>query len=932
MWSGHGKGKKENRANRYFDQLSQVIDMRAILQRAMAKLLLGLLRLRYSFEVRGLEEIAQEAKKRKSGILFLSTHPSMTDPISTFTLLWPYFQPRPIATEHVYNMPGVHRLLRWIRGVPVPNFKTTGNTFKRQRGEKTFRRIQQGLKQGDNFVIHPAGRLKLTGFEAMGGASWAHRLISEVPDVDIVMIRYSGLWGSSFSRAITGKSPLFWPTIANAFKMVFKNAFFFSPKRKIVVEFFAPGKAFPKKTSRVELNRYLENWFNFGDKELAPEPLNLVSTSRWQHEFPEVAPSYQQDETLIDLKRIPPEVKKAVIDELVRMTKLPERTLTPEKELGKDLGLDSLDAAEIIVFLDDRFSIQGVRPQDLTNIGQLMALAAGQIDLQSTAVEDEGDEIAAGWHKKGSRPPILAPEGRTIQEAFLKSCDRLNHAVACADRTTGCLTYRQLKMRVLLLANELRHLPGERVGIMLPASVGVTTVILACLLAGKTPVMINWTVGSRHLESCVAQAEIHVILSSQKFIDELEGVELKAIAPLFYMLEDLRERLGVRHKIKAFVESFRTADALLDEWNGWQCTEDDTAVVLFTSGTESHPKGVPLSHRNILSNIRACFAVLPLLSKDVLYGILPPFHSFGFTVTGLLPILLGLKVVYSPNPTDSIRLARGISTWGITLICSAPTFIKGILHVASSEQLKTIRLFISGAEKAPAELFKEVSELGAGHQIIEGYGITECSPVLACVRPGKAQRGVGQALPNVEVKIVDIETNAPKSQGEEGMIAVRGPNVFSGYLQSTQNSPFVTLDDDEWYLTGDLGHFDTEGNLLLSGRLKRFVKMGGEMISLSAIEEVLTLSLAKWELDGESKAPLLAIATREEEGKKPELILATPLELRLEDINRALREAGLSNLARISAIVQIDSIPQTGTGKVAYRALSELVAVQLSKI
>ncbi len=906
--------------------------MRAVLQRWVARVLLGILRLRYKIEVRGLDQIIEGKKGRKGGVLFLSTHPAMTDPIVTFTLLWSAFQPRPIATEFVYYMPVVHKLLKWIRGVPVPNFKTTGNTLKRQRGERTFRRIQQGLEQGDNFVIHPAGRLKLTGYEAMGGASWAHRLLSEVPDVEIVLVRYSGLWGSSFSRAITGKSPQFWPAIAGAVKMILKNGFFFAPKRKVNVEFFSPGAAFPKKGSRVELNRFLENWFNRGDQELAPEPLNLISTSRWRHEFPDIAPIYQQDEGTIDLECIPMEIRQAIVDELARMTKLPQRAITPDRQLGKDLGLDSLDAAELIVFLDDRFSIGGVRPQDLTSVGQLMALAAGQIDLQSSLAEEEADEIAAGWHKKGSRPPVLPPEGRTVQEAFLKACDRLKHAVACADRTSGCLTYRQLKMRVLLLADEMRHLPGERVGIMLPASVGVTVVTLACLLAGKTPVMINWTVGSRHLKSCVSQAEIHVILSSRKFIDELEGVELKAIAPLFYMLEDLRERLGLRRKIKAFIESFRTADALLDEWNGWQCTEDDAAVVLFTSGTESNPKGVPLSHRNILSNIRACYAVLPLLSKDVLYGMLPPFHSFGFSVTGLLPILVGLKVVYSPNPTDSIRLARGISMWGITLICSAPTFIKGILHVATSEQLKTIRLFISGAEKTPPELFEEIAELGPGHQLIEGYGITECSPVIACVRPGKSQKGVGRALPNVEIKILDLETKEPIAFGKEGLIAVRGPNVFAGYLQPLQESPFIVIEGAPWYLTGDLGHLDEENNLVLSGRLKRFVKIGGEMVSLGAIEDVLAKSLAKWGVEGESKLPLLALSAREIDGKKPELYLATPLDIALRDVNQALREAGMSNLARISGVVRIESIPQTGTGKIAYRALNEQVAATLPPI
>lgn len=903
--------------------------MRAILQRGLARLFHWVLRLRYQIEVRGLDRIVQDCKKRSGGTLFISSHPAMTDPIITFVLLWGYFRPRPIATEYVYELPLVHQLMKWIRGVPVPNFKTTGNALKKQRGERTFRRIHQGLKRGDNFVIHPAGRLKLSNYEAMGGASWAHRLISEIPDVHVVLVKHTGLWGSSYSRAITGRSPQLWATTFAALKMTLKNGLFFSPRRRVEVEFFTPNEEFPRRASRVEFNRYLEKWLNAQNEGGAGEPLALVSASRWRNEFPEIAEVYQQEEGKIELERIPLQVRETILKELARMTKLPRRTITPEKQLGRDLGLDSLDAAELIVFLDEQFSIGGARTQDLTTVGQLMALAAGQMDLQA-AQEAEQDDVASGWHEKGSRPPVMAPEGRTIQEAFLKVCDRMRHAVACADKTSGCLTYRQLKMRVLLLAYEMRHLPGDRVGILLPASVAVTVAILACQLAGKTPVMINWTAGSRYLESCVAQSGIHVIVSSRKFIDEVEGIELKPIAPLLFMLEDLRERLSLRRKLKAFVESYRSADVLLDEWNGWYVEESDPAVVLFTSGTESHPKGVPLSHRNILSNIRACFAVLPLLAKDVLYGILPPFHSFGFTVTGLLPILVGLKVVYFPNPTDGIRLARGIHMWGITLICSAPTFIRGILHAASAEQLQTIRLFIAGAEKTPRDLFDEVAQLGPGKQLIEGYGITECAPVLACARPGKPQKGVGQPLPNIEVRILDLETHAPLPTEQEGLIAVKGPNVFSGYLSEEIAPPFLTIESEPWYVTGDLGSLDREGNLLLSGRLKRFVKVGGEMISLQAIEEVLTEALARQEVAVETKGPLIAVTALEQAGKKPELILVTQIDLPLQVANGLLSAGGMTNLSRLARTLKIESIPLTGTGKVSYRALHEWVVESLA--
>lgn len=913
------------------------------------------LRLRYRFKVKGYEALFDaELKTRSGGTLFLSNHPALMDPLISFSFLWPSFRPRPIAAEFVHETWLVGRVLSWMRAIAVPDFVVSSNMLKTQRAERSFRRIVQGLKEGDNFIINPAGRLKQTGFEDLGGVSWVHRLLQEVPEANIVLVRIDGLWGSMFSRAVTGKTPPIIKTYLKGIMIALKNGIFFTPRRSIEVEFCPMGEDFPRESSRMELNRYLEKWYNnYRHEELVGEEKHeqptRVSYSFYKENLIALTPALVQDEyDRIELDKIPQPTKEAVLKKLSEITELPASSIQASDDLSKTLGLDSLDGAELILFLNDRFGIRGVQPSDLSSVAKLMAIAAGQIDL---CIEDEGEEghlerIRKRWQatKKWRRLSPRPPKGKTIHEAFLHTCDYMGDAIACGDSLSGVLTYRQLKMRVLLLAQAIERLPGGRIGIMLPASTTVNAVIIATLLAGKTPVMINWTVGTKHLQSCIDTAGTHVILTSRKFTDQLVGVDLTEIVSLLLNLEDLVRGISLFSKIAAYFASYRKASALLEQWNAYFSDPHLPAVILFTSGTESAPKGVPLSHRNILSNHRATFAIVNLSDQDILYGMLPPFHSFGFTVTGLLPLLSGVRVVYTPNPTDGIRLARGIDRWGISIVASAPTFLKGILHAATPEQLSSVRLFVSGAEKAPKELFEAIAQLGPtsfvgvregdrapSRELLEGYGITECSPVLTINRPGEERVGVGRALPNVQLRVVHPTTQEVVPRGEEGLILARGPSIFSGYLQPRHEeppaAPFIDQRGKKWYNTGDLGHLDSRGRLTISGRLKRFVKVGGEMLSLGAMEEILSQYALKIYSERHPeehlpRGPLLAVHAQEVEGQRPKLHLLTILDdVLVVEANAALSEGGLSNLARLSSVVKLEHIPLTGTGKVAFRDL-----------
>jgi len=306
-----------------------------------------------------------------------------------------------------------------------------------------------------------------------------------------------------------------------------------------------------------------------------------------------------------------------------------------------------------------------------------------------------------------------------------------------------------------------------------------------------------------------------------------------------------------------------------------------------------------------------------------MFAILPPFHAYGFSTGGLMPLLSGIRVAFYPNPTDGMGLAKGFESWRATIMSGAPTFIKTMLKSAQPDQLKTMRLCVTGAEKAPQELFQLMAKIGKEQCLLEGYGITECAPILTANRPGKPRKGVGSPLPGVELCVVDPETHALLPRDSEGLVLARGPNVFSGYLNPGLASPFLSIEGKEWYNTGDIGTLDKENRLTISGRKKRFIKIGGEMVSLIALEDALleATSAKGWERPEEG--PSLALIAKEHPDGKPELVVVTLFDTHPDEMNQALRDFGFSTLTRISRVIKVNELPLMGTGKIHYRLLEE---------
>lgn len=899
--------------------------MRLFFKKIIISFIWFILRFRYRITIKGLEKLNEKTLKKEGGILFLPNHPAVfIDPVLAVLSPWPKFAIRPMVVEYMYYTPIIHWFMRFINAVPVPNFDVSSNSMKRKKNKEVFNGLIKDLKQGDHFLVYPAGRLKYTQFEAIGGASGVYTILQDAPEANIVLVRIKGLWGSSFSRALTGKSPSMFKMILQGIKNTLKNLIFFNPRRHVVIEFEPAPADFPWKASKIELNKWLENYYNRPDG-MSPqkgkypgESLILVPYSAWNKKLSEVTIPPVEDLSRISIADISPNIKQKILHKIAEMQNISETMIKPDMNLSSDLGMDSLDIAELTVFLQDQFDIEAVPSIEMTTVGKLMAIASKQIVVSEQSDEEEKD--ISKWKEPSPKGLAAIPSGQTVPEVFLNICMQKKNHFACGDMRTGIMTYSSLKLRAILLAEKIRHTPGKYVGIMLPASIAVNLLIFACHLAGKVPVMINWTVGPRHLETVVRLSQIKVVYTSWAFLDKLHHVELTGIEDLLLALEDFRVQISISDKIRAWFRSKKDTKSLMKTFGLEKITKEDEAVLLFTSGTENMPKGVPLTHENLLSNLRAGLETIEITSNDVLYGILPPFHSFGFYI-GILGILAGIKTAYFPDPTDGPRLAKGFEKWGITIICGAPTFIKGMLKSATSEQLKTMRLCITGAEKSPPDLLQLLSSLGKLPCFLEGYGITECSPVLTFTRPNKPLVGVGQPLKGIELLIVSPEDNTPLPIGKRGHILARGPNIFKGYLGQTAVSPFVSIEGKEWYKTGDLGFLDKEGNLTISGRIKRFVKIGAEMISLASIENALLEMASKKGWSPEEEGAILAICAKETPDEKVKVFLFSKFEATTEEINKSLKESGFSNLVKVTSVIHLPEIPLMGTGKINYRAL-----------
>jgi long-chain-fatty-acid--[acyl-carrier-protein] ligase len=384
----------------------------------------------------------------------------------------------------------------------------------------------------------------------------------------------------------------------------------------------------------------------------------------------------------------------------------------------------------------------------------------------------------------------------------------------------------------------------------------------------------------------------------------------------FVFINELRDKLTIRQRLEGVQLGRRSRRRLEKEWNLTAIDPHQTAAILFTSGTEKEPKGVPLSHENLLINEKETIETLGLQSSDVVLGLLPPFHIFGLSLTIWAPLLAGCRTVLMSDPLHFAGALESIERFNVTMICTTPTILQMLLQIAPPEKLASIRMAIVGAEKASPALYEQLKKLGI--PLVEGYGATECSPLLTLKLPGRST-GVGLPLPSLKMKVIDLEQ---KKEVAKGMVVFKGPSVFAGYLGEVAD-PFIELDGDRWYITGDIGSVQPDGSLHLEGRLSRTVKLGGELIPLVLVEATL---YEEWVKKGIAASVQVAVVSVEKLEGRPELIAFTTLPIDLEQANQLLRQGGLSNLIRLGRVIHLEKFPLLGTGKIDYRRLKQVVS------
>ncbi|MFG0291108.1 MAG: AMP-binding protein [Rhodopirellula sp. JB044] len=528
--------------------------------------------------------------------------------------------------------------------------------------------------------------------------------------------------------------------------------------------------------------------------------------------------------------------------------------------------------------------------------------------------------------------PVLA---RRVLKQWRRRGKRLQAADSLGIEAGG----RTLLIRTLALRRCLRREvftdDEQFVGVLLPPSVGAVAVNVALAADRRVSANLNYTVTSEVMNHCIHDVGVKHVLTSDRFMEKL-NLDLDAEV---VSLDELKKKVSTLDKIIAALQATVVPSWLLDRILGLnKVKSDDLLTVIFTSGSTGMPKGVLLSNANVSHNVDAVQRAIRLDQEDVVIGILPFFHSFGYAVTLWAAQTLGPAGVYHFNPLDSKQIGKLAEKYKATVLLGTPTFLRGYLRRVTVEQFKTLDVVVVGAEKMPLDLF-DAFEKKFGVRPVEGYGTTEMSPLVsvnipmsrsqAKYQPDRVEGSVGRPLPGISAKIVSPDDGSELSTGEDGMLLVTGPNVMRGYAGQKELTEKAVVDG--WYSTGDIAHIDADGFLHITGRLSRFSKIGGEMVPHLKIEE----EIAKMLCEGDEDDQLRACVTAVPDAKKGEriIVLHKPTTVSVDEMREGLRAAGLPNLfiPGTDSFIEVDEIPLLGTGKLDLKGAKDLALERTSK-
>ncbi|MDG3003161.1 MFS transporter [Paludisphaera mucosa] len=535
------------------------------------------------------------------------------------------------------------------------------------------------------------------------------------------------------------------------------------------------------------------------------------------------------------------------------------------------------------------------------------------------------DNAAWTYRKNDSRP---------LHHGFIREARRHPRRHALMDLQKPPLSYSRTLAGALAIARQLRpHWDGEtNVGVMLPASLGAAVINIGAALAGKAVVNLNFTAGRAGMESAARQAGLKTLITSRQFLAKAK-LEAPGGLRLIYA-EDEMAKITRSDKLKALALALFAPIKTLERYAGATrpVSLDDVATIIFSSGSTGEPKGVVLTHFNVISDIEAIRRMYRVLPHDRLASILPFFHSFGYMMFWFAKTS-GMGSAFHPSPLDAISVGQLVERFSVTVLMATPTFLHLYIRRCTPSQFGSLRLVLAGAERLPDSLLAAFED-AFGIRPMEGYGVTECSPVVAVnafdfraprfFQPGARRGYVGQPVPGVAVRIVSATTRDTMGPNEEGLVYVKGPNVMQGYLgrEDLTAKAFV----DGWYNTGDLGLLSDDGFLKITGRLSRFSKIGGEMVPHGRVEEALQEAV-------KADTQQFAVTSVGDPKKGEKLAVLTTLDdAKVDAALGRLVEMGLPNLfiPRRDHVFKVPSIPMLGSGKLDLRAVHKLAEESLA--
>lgn len=499
---------------------------------------------------------------------------------------------------------------------------------------------------------------------------------------------------------------------------------------------------------------------------------------------------------------------------------------------------------------------------------------------------------------------------RNLFEAFLEASQ--THGAKKKILTDGDgreLSYSDISRAAFALSRPIRKMsePKEAIGILLPTGAGAVVALLAVHAAGRVPAMLNFTAGIKNLRAAAQTAPLKTVITAHKFIEigglETLAAELAKSLNLVY-LEDMKEQIGAAGKFRAVL------GPAIPSMFAPRPSPDDTGVILFTSGTEGVPKGVVLTHANILANIEQIEEHVSLEETDKFFNPLPIFHCYGLTAGTLWPIFSGYPVVLHPSPLQTKTIAKRIFKTHSTVLFATDTFLQQYMRASADGGLNSLRIAVCGAERVREET-RKIAEQRFSFEVLEGYGVTECAPVLAANQPGDIRSGtIGRMLPGIDIRLEPVE-----GLEDAGCLWVKGPNIMKGYISPDSPGEILPLGDG-WHDTGDVVSVDKEGYYVIRGRIKRFAKIGGEMVSLTVVENCAG---AVWP-DHMHAAAIVPDAKRGEQ-----IILITDhSDPKRHELMTWAQTHGVPEIAVPKKIISVASIPVLGTGKLDYVGVTNL--------